>query len=106
MSYYVAVQVPSPSLTKKPRTLAFQPLRSRKEARAWIRTNRETFRAALEHDEARVLAIVLNDRMRAVEATEFDRTWGSPGETHGRDTVRAMIRALRNDPKTTGDQHE
>lgn len=97
MSCYVVVQVPNPALTKRARTLLVREVESRKAARAFIRTNRETWRAALVDDESRVVALVLDARMEAVEAIELDRTWGSPGETHGRDTVRSMLSAIRHD---------
>lgn len=100
MSCLVIVRAPSPAIKGGARTLASHQADGPKAARAFVRTNRETWRAALEADEARFIAVLLDGRSRPIEAIEFDRTWGAEGVTHAPTTVRSMMRALRNDLKT------
>lgn len=84
------------------RTLAVREAKGPRSARSWIRTNRETFRSALESSERCVVAILFDGRMRPFELVEFDQTWGSDGTTHtGFQTVRSMLSAHHRNLKTT-----
>ncbi len=95
MRYLVTVAIPAAPPALVGRVLVHQrPVATRREARAFVNRNADTWRDAMEPGETHFTAWLVNDEDETVRAITFDRTLGAPGVELGRDTLRAM-RAAR-----------